>query len=112
MTTAARRQGIGQFRARVKHWARRLAVKPGTVEFGRLRTKWASCSWDRRLSFSVDLLREPMEFQDFVIVHELLHLRIRNHGPLFRMLLSVYQPNWRAVSAGRVGRQCSRRVAV
>lgn len=110
MKTAAPRSHVaGRFRVRVRSWARRIAVRPDTVEFGRLRAKWASCSADRRLLFTEELLDEPAEFQNFVIVHELLHLRVRNHGPLFRMLLTVYQPNWREVSAGRVSRQCSRR---
>ncbi|MBM4441778.1 MAG: M48 family metallopeptidase [Candidatus Rokubacteria bacterium] len=102
---AARRR----FRTRVRHWADRLAVKPLTIEFRTLRSKWASCSDYRRLAFAEILLSEPREFQDFVIVHELLHLRVPNHGPLFRTLLSVYQPEWRIVSANRVTGHCSRR---
>lgn len=109
MTLPVRPHGIGRFRARVRHWARQVAVKPGTVEFGRMRAKWASCSWDGRIRFSDDLLQQTPEFQDLVIVHELLHLRIRNHGPLFRMLLGVYIPGWRSIGAGRIGRRCSRR---
>jgi predicted metal-dependent hydrolase len=34
-------------------------------------------------------------FQDYVIVHELLHLRVRSHGKRFRALLSAYIPEWR-----------------
>lgn len=111
MTPEAHANDLRRFRARVWRWARRMVVRPARVEFGRMRAKWASCSWDRRLRFSDDLLREPAAFQDLVIVHELLHLRIRNHGPLFRMLLAAYVPAWRSLAAGRVGRQCSRRSA-
>lgn len=101
--------GVGQFRARVRRWARQIAVKPQVVEFGAMRAKWASCSSDGRIRFSDDVLQQPSAFQDLVIVHELLHLRIRNHGPLFRMLLGVYVPDWRSIGGGRIGRRCSRR---
>jgi hypothetical protein len=40
-------------------------------------------------------MRRPRAFQDFVIVHELLHLRVPNHGRLFKALLSVHAPGWR-----------------
>lgn len=39
--------------------------------------------------------RQPVGFQDFVIALELLHLRVRNHGKLFKALLSVHVPGWR-----------------
>jgi hypothetical protein len=47
------------------------------------------------VTFSSDLLRRGVAFQDYVIVHELLHLRVRNHGRLFKALLSVHVPHWR-----------------
>jgi len=40
-----------------------------------------------------DLADQPSQFQDFVIVHELLHLRIPNHGRLFKAVLNAYVPN-------------------
>ncbi len=52
--------------------------------------KWASCSAGGRVTFCRDLLRQPMDFQDFVVAHELLHLRIRNHGKLFKATLEAH----------------------
>jgi len=54
-----------------------------------MKTKWASCSSRGRLTFDTGLLRQPAEFRARVIVHELLHLRLPNHGPLFRRLLEA-----------------------
>jgi metallopeptidase YgjP-like protein len=45
-----------------------------------------------RVTFDVDLLAQPESFRREVIVHELLHLRVPNHGPLFRALLQTYCP--------------------
>jgi predicted metal-dependent hydrolase len=78
------------FKAEVTAWARRLEVAPTSVHLRPLRSKWASCSSAGRLTFDVDLLRQPAAFRREVIVHELLHLKVPNHGPLFRSLLRAY----------------------
>ena len=46
--------------------------------------KWASASTSGRLTFDVDLLDEPVEKRNQVIVHELVHLKVGNHGPGFQ----------------------------
>ncbi len=56
----------------------------------RMTRKWASCSSTGCVSFSRDLLERPRAFQDYVIAHELLHLRIRNHGKLFHATLKAH----------------------
>lgn len=78
------------FRAEVEAWARRIGVAPREVRIRPMKRKWASCSSRGRLTFSTDLLRQPNEFRRAVIVHELLHLKVPNHGRLFKALLAAY----------------------
>lgn len=59
-----------------------------------MRKKWASCSSRGTLTFSADLLAESKAFQDYVIVHELIHLQIPNHGRLFKRYMDLYIPDW------------------
>ena len=92
-----------RFKDSVREWSRRLNVKPVQIRVQRMQNKWASCSSGKRVSFSKDLLRENEDFQEYVIVHELLHLRIPNHGILFKNLISVYIPDWERF-ANRSGR--------
>jgi predicted metal-dependent hydrolase len=84
-----------RFKARVTAWATRLRVQPTQVRLQQMSRKWASCSTIGWVTFATDLVRQPHGFQDFVIVHELLHLRVPNHGRLFKALLSVHVPRWR-----------------
>jgi hypothetical protein len=56
----------------------------------RMTRKWGSCSAAGTVTFAVALLAEPAEFRTYVIVHELLHLRVPNHGRLFRSFLGAY----------------------
>ena len=79
-----------RFRTRVIAWAARLKVKPVEIRLQPMVYKWASCSTRGRVTFSRDLIRQSRGFQDYVIVHELLHLRVHNHGKLFRSLLKAH----------------------
>lgn len=78
------------FKAEVKVWARRIGVEPAEIHIRPMRPKWASCSFNRRLTFDTELLRQPAAFRAEAIVHELLHLKVPNHGKLFKALLRLY----------------------
>jgi predicted metal-dependent hydrolase len=72
--------------------------------------KWGSCSSTGTLTLALDLDDQPERFQDFVIVHELIHLRVPNHGKLFKALMTAHISNWRALySESRVRRLTSER---
>jgi predicted metal-dependent hydrolase len=86
-----------EFRNRVKTWAGRIKVEPTRIEVRQMSRKWASCSSRRCVCFAEMLLEQPSVFQDYVIVHELLHLRVPNHGKLFKSLMSAYLPSWRQI---------------
>jgi predicted metal-dependent hydrolase len=88
-------------------WAARIGVRPKRIQLQRMTTKWASCSSAGRLSFSRDLLRKSRAFQEVVVVHELLHLDVPNHGKLFRSLMTAYVPNWQQMSDSARLRSCS-----
>ncbi len=55
-----------------------------------MKRKWVSCSTEGRATFSLDLLEEASSFQDYGIVHALIHLKVPNHGKLFSSLLSAH----------------------
>ncbi len=89
-------QDADQFRSLVAEWADRIQVDLKSVHLRPMKTKWASCSTKGIVSFSTLLLEENREFGEYVIVHELLHLKIPNHGKLFKSLLSAHIPDWKA----------------
>jgi predicted metal-dependent hydrolase len=78
------------FKAEVRAWAKRIGVNPTEIRVRAMKRKWASCSATGRLMFDADLLRQPAGFRAAVIVHELLHLKVPNHGRLFRALLRAH----------------------
>jgi len=78
------------FRAEVNAWARRVGVHPNEIHLRSMKRKWGSCSINGRVTFDTGLLDCPARERAEVIVHELLHLKVSNHGPLFRNLLRAY----------------------
>lgn len=82
-------------RRRVMAWALRIKVNPQQVVIAQMPGKWGSCAPDGVVTFADDLAEAPDDFQDFVIVHELLHLRYKTHGKRFQAMMSAFVPNWR-----------------
>ncbi|HLP79873.1 MAG TPA: M48 family metallopeptidase [Acidobacteriota bacterium] len=78
------------FKREVFYWAEELNVKPKEIHIRKMRRKWASCSSNGRLTFSIELLHKSKDKRSKVIVHELLHLRYPNHGKMFDSLLRAH----------------------
>ena len=97
------------FKERVRGWARRLRVDPKQIRVQQMTRKWASCSTGGWCTFALDLVDEEHGFQDYVIVHELLHMKIRNHGRVFRSLMTAYLPSWRRYCPNGLGTTCASR---
>ena len=96
-------QAKEQLKAEITRWAAAMKVKPAQIRIQRMTKKWASCSNKGWVSFSADLLQEPRTFQEYVIVHELLHLQVPNHGKLFKSMMNAYLPGWETILAERNG---------
>ena len=75
---------------RVRDWAARMDVHVQAVTIRKMRRKWASCSTAGRLTFDESLLSKSRQLQDYVIVHELLHIAVPNHGKLWKSLMRAH----------------------
>ena len=65
------------------------------MQVRRMRRKWASCSSQGTLTLSDDLLRLPRDLVEYVVCHELVHLRVPEHGKGWQALMGAYLPDWR-----------------
>lgn len=83
-----------EFKARVHEWAAKLDVDVRSLAVRPMRNKWASCSTAGNLNFNADLLHMDREIGDYVIVHELLHFRVPNHGKLWKSLMRLHLGNY------------------
>jgi predicted metal-dependent hydrolase len=70
-------------RERIQIFQTQLRVKPKSIEVVDSRTKWGSCSSDKKLTFNFRLAMAPIEVIDYVVIHELCHLLHMNHDRSF-----------------------------
>lgn len=78
----------------VQEWSKHIQVQVKQIQLRPMRRKWASISTTGRLTLNTELLDLPKELGEFVIVHELVHLLVPNHGKVFKCFMSVYLPDW------------------
>ena len=72
-----------------------IGVEYRRIRIGGQRTLWGSCSPRGTLSFNWRLVLAPPEVLDYVVVHELCHLRVPNHSRRFWELVERHRPHWR-----------------
>ena len=71
-----------------------MGVEPAGITVTGARTRFGSCSPKNRLCFSFRLMDYPMAAVEYVVVHELAHIRHKNHGPDFYKEIAAVLPDW------------------
>ncbi len=79
----------------VTAWSKRLGVQVTRTQVREMRNKWGSISTAGTLTLADDLLHLPRELVEYVIVHELLHLKFPDHRRGWRVSMGMYIPDWR-----------------
>jgi len=79
-----------EFKNRVHKWADKLEVNVKWLGIRPMSNKWASCSTKGNMNFNTELLELDQQLWDYVIVHELLHFFVPNHGKLWKSLMRAH----------------------
>jgi hypothetical protein len=95
---ALQREARTDLQARVDHHAATVGLKPAALSLKDTRSRWGSCTSDRRLSFSWRIVMAPPDVLDYLSAHEVAHFREMNHGPAFWALCRSLCPG---MDAGR-----------
>lgn len=90
-----RRAGYERLPTLIATRARSMGVKPGKLRVWELNHRWASCSPAGNLNFHWRALGAPLDVLHYLVVHELAHLKERNHTPEFWALVDTELPGWR-----------------
>jgi len=79
-----------------KKWQRKIGVRPSSWHIRRMKTRWGSCNYKtKRIWLNLELIKKPLAYIEYIIVHELVHLIEEKHNQNFIRLMDKYLPNWR-----------------
>lgn len=80
----------------VEQCERKTGIKAGEFRIKNMRTRWGTCNIDkRRIWINLQLVKKPAECLEYVLIHELVHLREKNHTNRFHALVQEYCPTWK-----------------
>jgi predicted metal-dependent hydrolase len=80
----------------IRKWEGRLNVRLHGYALRTMKTRWGSCNTRRKhIRLNTELATKPIHLVEYVVVHELVHLRVPNHGPRFVALMDQHVPSWR-----------------
>lgn len=78
-------------------WCARHKLPRPTMRLLKMSKRWGSAGTDGRIALNPELIHMPSRCIDYVVIHEICHLRHPNHGPQFHRLLTSLMPDWRTV---------------
>ena len=80
---------------KIEYYAKRMGVQPTGLTITSAKTRFGSCSGRNRLSFSWRLMAYPEAAIDYVVVHELAHIKYKDHSREFYALIASVLPDYR-----------------
>lgn len=79
----------------IDQYAKQHHFKVGQVRVTSARTRWGSCSGKNNLNFTYRLCMAPLSVVEYVVLHELAHLKVRNHSKAFWDLVALLKPDYK-----------------
>ena len=92
---ALRDKARSVFAERLAHYAPQLGIAAPPLRLSAACTRWGSCSHHGGISLNWRLILMPLPVVDYVVAHELAHLKEMNHSPAFWQVVETLCPNWR-----------------
>lgn len=80
---------------RVEYFAAKMGVQPTSMKITSAKTRFGSCSGTNSICFSWRLMQYPAEAIDYVVVHELAHIKVKNHSPAFYAVVASVLPDYK-----------------
>lgn len=94
-TEALRAEAKRVLPQRLEHLAHMYGFEYNSVRIKHNVSNWGSCSVKGNINLNLNLMRLPEYLRDYVMIHELCHLRHMNHGPEFHALLASLCPEYK-----------------
>jgi hypothetical protein len=81
----------------IDKWSKKTGVTISDWQIQKMKTKWGSCNIEEgNIRLNLDLAKKPLPCLEYIILHELLHFKERQHNDRFKALLDIHMPDWRS----------------
>lgn len=88
---------------RFKKWSKVTGLVHNELKFMKLEKRWVSCWPSNKININVNAIKLPFSLIDYLIVHELVHTKVKNHSKEFWAELSKHIPNWKELDVKMYG---------
>jgi predicted metal-dependent hydrolase len=82
---------------KVEEYSNKMNLFPTSISYRKNKRTWGSCNHKNGLNFNILLMKFPIEVMEYVIIHELAHIKHKNHSKDFWNLVTLYCPNYKEV---------------
>jgi len=96
-------KAIGKIKPRINKWSKTTGLSFSEVKFKQLDKSWGSCTPSNKIIISLDAIKLPFSLIDYLIVHELVHTKVKSHSKEFWAELSKHIPNWKELDEKMYG---------
>ncbi|MGY3214039.1 M48 family metallopeptidase [Mucilaginibacter sp. HD30] len=98
-------KAIEKITPRIKKWSKTTGLHHNELKFLNLTKRWGSCTDTNNIIINIDTVKLPFSLIDYVIVHELVHTKIKNHSKEYWAEVSKYIGNWKELDEKIYGLQ-------
>jgi len=82
---------------RINKWAQLTGLNPKDIKFRKLSKRWGSCSNSNEIIINVDAVKLPFSLIDYIIIHELTHIKHKDHSKEFYREVAKFIPDWKSL---------------
>jgi len=84
----------------IAQWEETMKVKVKDLGIKKMKTKWGTCNEEaKRIWLNFELVKKPIECVEYIVVHEMVHLKVRNHNNKFVAYMNHFLPEWKQLKA-------------
>lgn len=98
-----KQKAIEKISPRVRKWSKKTGLQFNELKFRQLEKRWGSCTKTNNIIINFDAVKLPYSLIDYLIVHELVHTKIKNHSKEFWAELSKHISNWKELDEKMYG---------
>ena len=91
----SREKSIIKITPRIEKWSQTTGLEPADINFRKLSKRWGSCTKSNEIIINFDAVKLPFTLIDYIVVHELVHVKHKDHSKEFYKEIAKFIPEWK-----------------